>query len=74
MTEQWIERRALVRTPASFLATRAEQRKGYVERWTAPARTCDDVRANDYELRRTEESHAVVVDWQARVVTADDWT
>lgn len=72
-SEQWTEHRALVRTPASHLATPAERRRGYVEQWTLPGRSQEDVRRDDWSLRRTEESLASVERWQTRVVTAGEW-
>jgi hypothetical protein len=71
--EGWTEVRALVQTPASILASPPERRRGYVQRWTSPGPSPAAVRRDDYDLRRSEETLAVVVAWERRTVIADLW-
>ncbi len=67
------EYRALVRAPASILATPAERKQGYTERWTSPGASSGAILQDDYDLRRSEESHAYIVAWEEREVTLGPW-
>lgn len=56
MTETRVEYRALVREPASFLASPSDRERGYTERWTHWGLSHEAVEKNDYDIVRSTET------------------
>lgn len=67
------EVRALVRTPPSYLSSPKDRKRGYCERWTKSYENSDALLKGDYELSRSEETHAYVAEWQERLVFLGPW-
>ena len=73
MTETRVQYRALVRGPASFLASPEDQKRGFTRQWSHYGTSHEDVIRDSYELRRSTETLCYAERWQKRTVILGEW-
>lgn len=73
VAETRIEYRAIYRVPWSILDPDEYRERGYMERETNYGVDKKRIREQNYDLRRSEESHAEIVRWEKRSVSVGEW-